>query len=509
MFNHISLKFRWIRGTDVTREVLDECSKLYSNHYGIWSDEGNDRPRERIKLTPKRLREFLISNDSWAALAYHNDELIAYAFAIHSRGKDSQQISWVTQLVVHSEYRNRDVAKRLLSALWGFSDQMAWGLVTSNPYAVRALEKATRRRCDPIVIKKFVDVIRKFGNEHIVYIRGKQIEVTDSQSVINTEFYVDHKELPAMLHEATKTDPWKLGELREGHEWFAFVLREQPEIVWTAEELQQVLQDAERIVSQAYERMSLSQHKWNRNTIHEIDFIISQLHSQKIARIADFGCGTGRHVIELASRGYRATGIDFVSSYINFARDEARELPLAQFELGDCRDYKTSASQDVILCLYDVIGSFPDEASNDAIIANIAHNLKSGGYIVASVMNMELTEHIAKYTTDVMNNPRELTKLPPSNTMQATGGVFDPDYYLLDLSSSLVYRKEQFDNDQYLPAELIVRDRRYRRQEVLQKFVNVGIEPIDCYYVQSGHWDRPLDPTDIRAKEILFIGRKL
>ena len=58
-------------------------------------------------------------------------------------------------------------------------------------------------------------------------------------------------------------------------------------------------------------------------------------------RILDVGCGTGRHAIELAKRGYSVTGVDLSDSMlqqamekahgekvsVNFLKADARELP--------------------------------------------------------------------------------------------------------------------------------------------------------------------------------------
>ena len=42
----------------------------------------------------------------------------------------------------------------------------------------------------------------------------------------------------------------------------------------------------------------------------EVDFIARELGLPAGARILDVGCGTGRHAVELARRGYRVTGVD-------------------------------------------------------------------------------------------------------------------------------------------------------------------------------------------------------
>lgn len=54
--------------------------------------------------------------------------------------------------------------------------------------------------------------------------------------------------------------------------------------------------------------------------------------------ILDIGCGTGRHAIELARRGYRVTGIDLSPSQIEQARAKIVKGGLApDFRVGDAR----------------------------------------------------------------------------------------------------------------------------------------------------------------------------
>ena len=63
-----------------------------------------------------------------------------------------------------------------------------------------------------------------------------------------------------------------------------------------------------------------------RGTIGECDFIEHEIEFDKNARILDIGCGTGRHSIELAKRGYMVTGIDFSEAQLDMARQKAEEI---------------------------------------------------------------------------------------------------------------------------------------------------------------------------------------
>ena len=72
------------------------------------------------------------------------------------------------------------------------------------------------------------------------------------------------------------------------------------------------------------------------------------------------------------------------------------------FEEGDCRSIDLKKTADLALCLYDVVGSFVREEDNRAIVKNIHRHLKRGAILVLSVMNRELTEHIAIHKVPVV-----------------------------------------------------------------------------------------------------------
>jgi hypothetical protein len=134
--------------------------------------------------------------------------------------------------------------------------------------------------------------------------------------------------------------------------------------------------------------------------------------------------------------------------------------------------------------------------------------MKDGGYVFISVMNMELTERRAKNWFSLSSDPDKLLSLPPSNIMEKSGNVFNPDYYLIDIDKKIVYRKEQFYKGEELFEELLVRDRRYTREEIVHMCSAVGLKVEWSRYVRAGHWDEPLDRESDQAKEILVMCRK-
>ena len=58
-------------------------------------------------------------------------------------------------------------------------------------------------------------------------------------------------------------------------------------------------------------------------TVGEVDFIEEELGFDKSKNILDIGCGTGRHAIELARRGYKVTGVDLSKAQLERAKERA------------------------------------------------------------------------------------------------------------------------------------------------------------------------------------------
>jgi 2-polyprenyl-3-methyl-5-hydroxy-6-metoxy-1,4-benzoquinol methylase len=341
-------------------------------------------------------------------------------------------------------------------------------LLTANPYAIRALEKATRRRCEPARIVKNYKKLRNVALKYVDYVKAEtDVTVSKSVSKINTRFMLDHSTLPAMLESVISPSvPWELGPIDEGWEWFAFTFHDQEEIELAPEEIEAMLKSSDQVAKAAYSRMLLNkEHRWAQYSKPEARFIAGLTDAEpQTASILDFGCGTGRHALELSEIGFEIQGIDYLDQLIERARADAAQRNLANihFEVADCRDADLGRQFDIVLCLYDVIGTYADPRENGRIVANIARHLKPGGVALISVMNFELTERRAKHVFSLAKEPNKLLALRPSRTMEKTGDIFDPDYYMIDSETDIVYRKEQFAAGSSLPAELIVRDRRYR-----------------------------------------------
>src|SRR6266545_8347446 len=95
--------------------------------------------------------------------------------------------------------------------------------------------------------------------------------------------------------------------------------------------------------AQGYDRESFT-----RGTLQEVDFIEREIGFDRSLRVLDVGCGTGRHAIELAKRGYAVTGIDLSPSLLVRAREKAAQAGVSvTFVHRDARALPYTAEFDV------------------------------------------------------------------------------------------------------------------------------------------------------------------
>lgn len=495
---------------ELSEKELQECSELYSNNYGFYSEHSPKNPGKRIKLSVSYYKNNLCNNDNYrVSLAYKDKKLVGMAFYTRKTNKKKQTTNLIIQLVVDKNARREKIASRLMQSIWGFTDDYAWGIVTPNPCTVKTLESVTYRKCKPAFIKENLSSLDEILDT-VHFLPKEKIKISEDYSFVNTEFYVDRKDCNISQIYGNE---WELGELEDGYEWFAFTFKNQKiDNKKFKKHFIERIKFSEEILKEAYSRMDIDNQNWTKGTKNEIQTIINETHLKENndIKILDIGCGTGRHSIEFAQKGFCVKGIDFSEKHIEKAKDKAKNIQNLSFECKDIKSYSSNEKYDLITCLYDVIGSYPNNNDNLKIIKNAYKLLKPSGFLVLSVMNMELTEKIVpeKQKGDIENNPSILYELLPSPTMMKTGNIFNAKYLAIDTKKKIVYRKEQFSEDRQLPVEHIIRDKRYSMDEISKILEKNNFEIITKRYVQASKFDLELTATDNKAKEIFVIGRK-
>lgn len=506
------VRYRVQKMTELTEDEFISCAELFSANYGYYREDSPFHPGQSIRMSGSFFERKYRHSNVYIASAIYRKKRVGQAIYIRKHYEDVGTMTWVLQLVVADGYRKYGIGSQLLHSIWGFSNDFAWGLATANPCTIKALESATFRRCDPLYIKDNLKYIKRLADE-IHFVDTEEYIVDERNgSFVNTEFFVDNAEYV----DAYKQIPdWKLGKLEPGYEWLAFTFREQHVDKQSFEKhFSKMLEFSDEGLKDAYSRMNMSSQGWTKGTSNEVDYIKSVVPKlQGTSKILDLGCGLGRHALAFATEGFSVKGVDFSSNHINYAKKKALSYHVrdnVKFVTKDIRSFSDNEQYDLVLSLYDVIGSYPGKEDNMKILQTIVSHMKNGGYCVISVMNMELTKSIVPGSNhiDVEKDIQKLYDLQPSSIMQMSGDIFNPEYILIDKDTDVIYRKEQFSEDRNLPAEYIVRDKRYMRNEIENMLESVGLTIITSRYVQAGHFDVELSATDNRAKEILIIAKK-
>ncbi len=135
--------------------------------------------------------------------------------------------------------------------------------------------------------------------------------------------------------------------------------------------------------------MKYDNESFTQGTGGECDFIEKEIGYDKKTKILDIGCGTGRHSIELARRGYTVVGIDLSESLLQRAREKAsgQNLPII-FQKQDARNLPFFHEFDLAIMLCE--GAFPlmeTDEMNFQILQNAANALKPNGKLIFTTLN--------------------------------------------------------------------------------------------------------------------------
>jgi SAM-dependent methyltransferase len=198
--------------------------------------------------------------------------------------------------------------------------------------------------------------------------------------------------------------------------------------------------------ARAYDRESFTQ-----GTLQEVDFIEGQIAAGKNVRILDVGCGTGRHAIELARRGYPVTGIDLSANQLARAREKAITAGVQPvFEQRDARAPHFLSEFDLVLMLCE--GGFSlmeTDAMNFAILENAVRALRPGGKFMFTCLNALFP--LARSVKDFVNaGPSGVQTLDAAFDLTTLRMRSQVDF----TDDAGVTRRLETDERHYLPSEL-------------------------------------------------------
>ena len=118
----------------------------------------------------------------------------------------------------------------------------------------------------------------------------------------------------------------------------------------------------------------------------EVDFLdhcFKRFARRRVHTVLDIACGTGPHLVRLAERGYRMSGLDLSRRNIEFLGERLAAKRLAgDLVVGDMTDFRLAQPVDAAICMQDSQGHLLTNAQLLAHLRSVARNLRRGGVYV-------------------------------------------------------------------------------------------------------------------------------
>jgi len=224
---------------------------------------------------------------------------------------------------------------------------------------------------------------------------------------------------------------------------------------------------------------------FTKNTLAEVDFLVAEFELRPGASILDMGCGTGRHAVELARRGYRVTGVDLSAAMLAQARQAAEAAGVeVEWVRCDAARFRAEKAFDAAVCLCEgafcLLGADDDPVERDlGVLKNISAACKPGAPFVLTALSA---------CRCIRRSSRE----------DAAAGTFDP----LTIVQAMV---EEIDTPEGKKS-FRTRERVYVPTELTLLCRLAGLEVEHIGGGTAGDWGKR--PLDLDEYEIMVIAGK-
>ena len=224
---------------------------------------------------------------------------------------------------------------------------------------------------------------------------------------------------------------------------------------------------------------------FTKNTEAEVAFMIEHLTPGEGTAILDIGCGTGRHSVALAQRGYRVTGVDLSSGMLELAAKRAAAAAVeVEWVQSNAVEFARPDAFDTVLCLCEgaicLLTDEDDPLERDMVILrNMATSLRPGGRLMLNVLSA--TRPLRSTSDEAIRE-----------------GRFDP----LTLT-------EASDVSELLPGEPVthrLRERSYTAPEIQRMVQMAGLSVQGVYGGTAGNWG--LRPIELDEYELMVLAEK-
>jgi len=233
---------------------------------------------------------------------------------------------------------------------------------------------------------------------------------------------------------------------------------------------------------------------FTKGTKGECDFIEKEIGFNKKFNIIDVGCGTGRHSIELAQRGYKVCGIDLSENMLKKAKEKAgqKQVNISFFQC-DARNLPFKREFDVAIMLCE--GAFPlmeTDEENYAILNSVSESLNQRAKFIFTTLSglFPLFHSINDFH---------------AQDAEKGGAVYESTGF--DLMTFRDYNITRLEDDSGVVRELKCNERYYVPSEITWLLKTLGFTSIEIFGARLGAFSRQDDLTT-EDHEMLVVAER-
>jgi SAM-dependent methyltransferase len=216
----------------------------------------------------------------------------------------------------------------------------------------------------------------------------------------------------------------------------------------------------------------------------EVDAAVRLLGLEPPAAILDLCCGPGRHALELARRGFRATGVDATGPFLReaeaLANAEGLEVELVH---EDMRVFRREGGFDAVLNMATSFGYFEDPGDDRLVLENVCSSLRPGGSLLMELQGKEVVCRTLRQPE--WHEENDIVLLTEQRVRESWSWVDNRLVVLADGARQ----------------ELVLSHRLYSATELSAMLAGAGFASVECFGSLSG------SPYDEQAERLVVIGR--
>ncbi|GAB1349733.1 class I SAM-dependent methyltransferase [Ignavibacteriales bacterium] len=154
--------------------------------------------------------------------------------------------------------------------------------------------------------------------------------------------------------------------------------------------------------------LKLYRHRDKNDALKLANLVKNQLPGHRCGSVLDLACGSGRHSIEFAKRGYKVTGFDLSNQLLRIAQLESQKLELnLKFVRGDIRSLPFKPEFDLVLNIFTSWGYFESDEENCMALKNAYNLKKEGGKFIFDFFNSDsLVNNLKPFSDNIINGIR-------------------------------------------------------------------------------------------------------